>query len=69
MGEDVTARIRVQALRLLLAIRDDAGEAPGGVIDDAFARLILDGASIANLCAALGLSESEVLGRLGAILG
>lgn len=68
MGEDVTARIRVRALRLLLGIRDTAGQEAGGVIDDAFARLMLDGASVANLCAALGLSESEVLERLGAIL-
>jgi hypothetical protein len=68
MGEDITARIRVQALRLLLGMRN-SGEEGAGAIDDAFARLMLDGASVANLCAALQLSESEALSQLGAILG
>jgi hypothetical protein len=69
MGEDITARIRVQALRLLLRVGDSAEQPSDSALNDAFARLMLDGASVTNLCAALELSESEVLGRLGAILG
>ena len=68
IGEDVTAQLRLQALRLLLHLHpgdpDDATE-----IDDTFARLLLEGASLANLCAGLELSRDQVLRKLGPLLG
>ena len=68
MIEDVTAQLRLGALRLLLGL-SPSGHDEVLDLDESFARLLLDGASVANLCAALEMSQSEVLGKLGLVLG
>jgi hypothetical protein len=67
--DDVTAEIRLQALRLLLGV--DAAPARGAppAIDSSFAQLLLAGADVANLCAGLELAESQVLSRIGELVG
>jgi PAS domain S-box-containing protein len=68
LGENVTADIQLQALRLLLGL-NPAGSAAPAKISEAFARLLLDGASVANICAALELSPDEVLGQASLVMG
>jgi hypothetical protein len=69
LEDDVTAEIRLQALRLLLGV-DTAPTAGGAItIDPSFAQLLLAGADVANLCAALELSERDVLSRIGQLVG
>jgi hypothetical protein len=68
LGENVTADIQLQALRLLLGLNPAGPDAPVK-ISDAFARLLLDGASVANICAALEMPADEVLGQAGLIMG
>jgi len=68
LGENVTADIQLQALRLLLGLNPTGSDAPVKV-SDAFARLLLDGASVANICAALEMPPDEVLGQASLIMG
>jgi hypothetical protein len=68
LGDDVTAAIRLQALRLLLGL-NPVGPAGPVTISDAFARLLLGGATVGNICAALELSQDQVLGQATMILG
>jgi hypothetical protein len=67
LGEDVTAQLRLHALRLLLNLQPRNKDTQPQ-ISNAFAKLLLDGASVANLCAALEMPQSEVLQRLAEIL-
>ncbi len=67
-SEDVTADIRLQALRLLLGLNPDGAFGPAQ-ISDAFARLLLSGASVANIAAALELSAEDVRGQAALLLG
>ena len=68
LSEDVTADIRLQALRLLLGLNP---EGPSGRVElsEPFARLLLDGASVENIAVALEMSPDEVRGQAGLILG
>jgi hypothetical protein len=68
LSEDVTADIRLQALRLLLGL-NPSGPRPEAHITDAFARLLLDGATISNIAAALEMTADEVRGQAGLLLG
>lgn len=68
LSEDVTADIRLQALRLLLGL-NPPGARPAAQISEAFARLLLDGATVANITTALEMSADEVRGQAGLILG
>ena len=67
VSEDVTAEVQLQALRLLLGLNPASGAGPAN-ISEAFARLLLDGASVENIAAALEMSREEVLGEAGLIL-
>ena len=67
--DDVTAEIRLQALRLLLGVDAGAPQDATVPIDPTFAQLLLVGADVANLCAALELSERDVLSRIGRLVG
>lgn len=67
-AEDVTADIRLQALRLLLGLNPEGTAAPAH-ISDAFARLLLSGASVANIASALEMSADEVRGQAALLLG
>ncbi len=68
LAEDVTADIRLQALRLLLGLNPPKGD-EAVEVSDAFARLLLDGASVANIAAALEMTGDEVRGQAGLLLG
>lgn len=63
---DVTAKLRLHALRIILGLKPADNPAPP--VDEAFARLLLKGASLPNICAALELSAQTVLGNLSAMM-
>lgn len=63
---DVTAKLRLHALRIILGLKPTDTAAPP--VDDAFAQLLLKGASLPNICAALELSPQTVLGNVAAMM-
>jgi hypothetical protein len=70
LSEDVTADVRLQALRLLLGLNPQGPVEQGKASpSEAFARLLLDGASVANIAAALEMTANEVRGQAALILG
>ncbi len=69
LSEDITADVRLQALRLLLGIDPQESANNEASISEAFARLLLEGASVANIAAGLGITAQEVRGRAATLLG
>lgn len=70
LSEDITADVRLQALRLLLGLNPQGPTEEGQASpSEAFARLLLNGASVANIAAALEMTATEVRGQAALILG
>ncbi|MFN8642619.1 MAG: PAS domain-containing protein [Candidatus Binatia bacterium] len=67
---DVTAQVQLAALNALVGLRE---REPRPIADEAqtvtFVRLLLHGAGVADLCAALDLNVDEATGRLAALAG